>query len=84
MGLGIYEWYLGDSSEAILDNMEYGYVVWSGVYQHHYSKSKTNNLGYNTYYSNNSIVIWIYLNWTMWFYVVRILDQDGVKNDLGG
>jgi hypothetical protein len=84
MGLGIYELYLGDSSEGLLDNMEYGSVVWSGVYQHHYSKSKTNNLGYNTYYSNNSIVIWIYVNWKMWFDVVRILDQDGVKNDLGG
>jgi hypothetical protein len=65
MGLGISEWYLGYSSEALLGNMEYGYVVWSGVYQHHYSKSKTNNLGYNTYYSNNSIVILIYM-WTWW------------------
>jgi hypothetical protein len=62
---------------------EYGYVVWSGVYHHHYSKSKTNNLGSNTYYSNNPIVIWIYVNYTMWFDVVRILDQYGIKSDLG-
>jgi hypothetical protein len=51
MGLDIKEWYLGDSSEVLLGNLEYGYVVWSGVYQHHISKNKTNNLGYNTSYS---------------------------------
>jgi hypothetical protein len=50
MGLDIKEWYLGDSSEVLLGNLEYGYVVWSGVYQHHIRKNKTNNLGYNTSY----------------------------------
>jgi hypothetical protein len=53
-------------------------MKWSD--QHHYSKSKTNSLGYNTYYSNDSIVILIYVNWTVWFDVLRILDQDGVQN----